>query len=119
MNDVVKDLLEARLSALDSEILWVRDSFERAKHAAHEADTKLGALHVQRKAIKDALGEPEPRVWDSIHLVPKGVKVVDKDGDTFWWEGISLMWGRGHGTSWGKVGSTFSANLSPFTEVVR
>jgi hypothetical protein len=59
MNDVVRELLEAALSNVNSEILWARSDFERAKQSAHELDARLGEMHKWRKAIKDHLDGSE------------------------------------------------------------
>ena len=66
----------------------------------------------------------EPRVWDRIGDVPRGVIVTDKDGDSFRWDEDSLWWRDGSRRGWklwgddGCPDADFSEDLGPFTEVL-
>lgn len=59
---------------------------------------------------------PEPRVWDRIEDVPVGVKVTDYEDDQFHWEAEDNL--HYDGAPWGLIGSSFNADLAPFTEVL-
>jgi hypothetical protein len=65
--------------------------------------------------VYEVVAPAEPRVWESIHDVPAGVTVLDKDGDEFHWDNGRLLFWDG---PWGPVGSTFDQDLRPFTEKV-
>ncbi|ACH62939.1 hypothetical protein SOLON_39 [Mycobacterium phage Solon] len=90
---------------------------------AEQITTKIlsGVTLVQ---VEDVEEKAQTRVWDSIHAVPLGVKVRDRESDVFWWDENYALWWTSpwrsdpYGPFTGVIGAVFNSTFGPFTEVI-
>ncbi|AVP42529.1 hypothetical protein SEA_DEXES_39 [Mycobacterium phage Dexes] len=111
---------EVRQKIVDAISDWTPIYSEDVEQAA--AEILSGVTLVQ---VRDVEEKAQARVWDSIHAVPLGVKVRDRESDVFWWDENYALWWTSPGRSdpyWdlyrGEIGADFNSTFGPFTEVI-
>ncbi len=112
-------------SALDTPEVIHRDSYvDLAGYAALAVRCHEEILEAQAAPLESG-GDSEPtwvpREWWSLHDVPKGVVVSDRDGDQLRWEDGTLQYkARGRGGFGGDNAKAieFLDRYAPFTEVL-
>ncbi|QGJ87933.1 hypothetical protein SEA_KILLIGREW_38 [Mycobacterium phage Killigrew] len=91
-----------------------------SRNAVRIADEILEGITIAQ--VEDVEEKAQTRVWDSIHTVPLGVKVRDREDDVFWWdEDYELWWTsppRRADPYRGVTGNDFNSTFGPFTEVI-
>ncbi|QBP31332.1 hypothetical protein SEA_DULCIE_38 [Mycobacterium phage Dulcie] len=111
---------EVRQKIVDVISDWALICSDDAEQVA--AEILSGVTLVQ---VEDVEEKARARVWDSIHAVPLGVKVRDRESDVFWWDENYALWWTSPGRSdpyWdlyrGEIGADFNSTFAPFTEVI-
>ncbi|UVK60593.1 hypothetical protein SEA_PETERSON_43 [Mycobacterium phage Peterson] len=107
---------EVRQKIVDVISDWTPIYSDDAEQVA--AEILSGVTLVQ---VGDVEEKAQTRVWDSIHAVPMGVKVRDRESDVFWWDENYALWWTSHWWSdlyRGKIGADFNSTFGPFTEVI-
>ncbi|ANU79458.1 hypothetical protein Gompeii16_39 [Mycobacterium phage Gompeii16] len=107
---------EVRQKIVDVISDWAPVYSDDAEQVA--AEILSGVTLVQ---VRDVEEKAQARVWDSIHAVPLGVKVRDRECDVFWWDENYALWWTSHWWSdlyQGKIGADFNSTFGPFTEVI-